>query len=120
VPPAALERLGPPQPLRALYSVIWPTSVLGNCPVFFRKLPLRVLRREHFTLRGVVPNLVLLGRRREKVRAIARVVRSRREIGPQALDFGASDHWPRLKRIVAEFVAQVMRRAPAVASKRAS
>jgi hypothetical protein len=120
VPPAALERLGPPQPLRALYSVIWPTSVLGNCPVFFRKLPLRVLRREHFTLRGMVPNLVLLGRRREKIRAITRVVRSRREIGPQALDFGASDHWPRLKRIVAEFVAQVMRRAPAVASKRAS
>jgi hypothetical protein len=84
VPPSALIRLRPAGPLPALYGALWPTTVLGHCPVFFQRRALRELRRQHWALCGVLPRVLLMGRRGERARAWLRLLRRRDDIRRQA------------------------------------
>jgi hypothetical protein len=83
-----MARLRPAGPLPAVYGAIWPTAVLGHCPTFFWRRPLRALRRQHWALSGVLPRLALMGRRGERARAWVQLVRYRGRIQSEALQLG--------------------------------
>jgi hypothetical protein len=67
VPPAALRRLNPSTAIRVLYGLVWPTSrVMALCGHMRRRA---VQLHAADSMRGTIPNLVLMGRRRDRARA---------------------------------------------------
>ena len=72
VPREALAQLAPTRPVRALYDLIWPVRRIANLEGFNRRRAVQFHPAERW--RGMLPSLVLMGRRRDRARAIARAV----------------------------------------------
>jgi hypothetical protein len=71
-PAPVLARLAPNRPLRALYDLVWPVRRIANLEGFDRRRAVQFHPAERW--RGMLPSLVLMGRRRERARAIARAI----------------------------------------------
>jgi hypothetical protein len=72
VPHSVLARLSPAPPLRALYGRVWPTSRIANLDGHMRRRAVQFHAADSW--RGMLPNLVLMGRRHIRARAILRAV----------------------------------------------
>jgi hypothetical protein len=68
VPPAAMAMLTPPAPVRALYSLLWPPARIAGLKGFSRRRAVQFHAAESW--RGMLPSLLLMGRRRTRMRAI--------------------------------------------------
>jgi hypothetical protein len=70
--PSELRQLRPSLPIRALYSWVWPEQRVMNLTgrPRWRSVQFRVAD----SWRGMIPSLVLMGRRRDRARAVARAV----------------------------------------------
>jgi hypothetical protein len=113
VPHRALAFLGSP-PLRAIWRGLWPMSVLGRPAVFFDRQPYRLLRRHHWAISGPVSSMVLMGRRRERARALGQIVLRRHQIGARAFHHLMPSPTPPagLKAGLRAAYAQMIARAP--------
>lgn len=73
VPAAALARLRPSPGVRMLYRLVWPPAGIAGLRGHMRRRAVQFHVAD--SLRGMVPSLVLLGRRRERARATVRALR---------------------------------------------
>jgi len=67
-----LAELRPSWPVRALYGLVWPTSGIANLQGQMRRRAIQFSPGE--SLRGMLPGLVLMGRRRDRAHAALRAV----------------------------------------------
>ena len=72
VPGPELARLAPAPPLRVLYDLVWPLRRIADLEGFMRRQAVQFHPAERWG--GMLPSLVLMGRRRERARAIVRAV----------------------------------------------
>jgi hypothetical protein len=72
VPPGPLRSLAPSLPVRALYRLVWPPSGVANLHGHMRRRAVQFLAADSW--RGMVPNLVLMGRRGARLRAMLSAV----------------------------------------------
>jgi hypothetical protein len=72
VPPEPLKRLAPSLPVRQLYRLVWPPDGVANLHGHMRRRAVQFLAADSW--RGMLPNLVLMGRRRARLRAIVSAV----------------------------------------------
>ena len=63
-----LAALQPAAPVRALYRLMWPPGAIADLGGFMRRRAVQFHAAESW--RGMLPSLVLLGRRRDRVRAL--------------------------------------------------
>jgi hypothetical protein len=70
VPESILKRLRPSMPVRILYDQIWPLTRIANLNGFMRRRAVQLHAAESW--RGVLPSLILMGRRRERSRVMVR------------------------------------------------
>jgi hypothetical protein len=68
VPRAQLERLRPGPLLRSLYHLVWPVARIADLDGYMRRRGVQFHAAESW--RGMLPSLVLMGRRRTRARAI--------------------------------------------------
>ena len=68
VPQAAMAMLTPPSPVRALYSLLWPPGRIAGLKGFSRRRAVQFHAAESW--RGMLPSLLLMGRRGTRLRAI--------------------------------------------------
>ena len=72
VPAGPLRALSPTLPVRLLYRLVWPPTGVANLHGHMRRRAVQFLAADSW--RGMLPNLVLMGRRRARLRAIASAV----------------------------------------------
>ncbi|MCC7369040.1 MAG: nucleotidyltransferase family protein [Chloroflexi bacterium] len=72
VPPGVLQMLAPTAPVRLLYRQVWPPEGVANLEGHMRRRAVQFLAADSW--RGMLPNLVLMGRRRTRARAILSAV----------------------------------------------
>ena len=72
VPPAQLLRLRPSLPVRQLYRWVWPVERIAALNGFMRRRSVQFHVADSW--RGMLPSLVLMGRRADRVRATAQAV----------------------------------------------
>ena len=72
VPPAPLRTLAPSLPVRLLYRLVWPPSGVANLHGHMRRRAVQFLAADSW--RGMLPNLVLMGRRGARFRAMLSAV----------------------------------------------
>lgn len=72
VPPAPLRALAPILPVRLLYRLVWPPSGVANLHGHMRRRAVQFLAADSW--RGMLPNLVLMGRRGARFRAMVSAV----------------------------------------------
>jgi hypothetical protein len=72
VPRRPLARLRPNPLVRALYGLVWPSSRIADLHGHMRRRAVQFHAAESW--RGMLPTLVLMGRRRDRARAIVRSV----------------------------------------------
>jgi hypothetical protein len=72
VPEAPMRALAPILPVRALYRQVWPPAGVANLQGHMRRRAVQFLAADSW--RGMLPNLVLMGRRRARLRAIVSAV----------------------------------------------
>jgi hypothetical protein len=75
VPAAELNALAPSPLVRALYRQVWPPEGVANLQGQMRRRAVQFLAADSW--RGMLPNLVLMGRRGARMRAIVSAVRRR-------------------------------------------
>jgi hypothetical protein len=68
VPAAPLRTLAPSPPVRLLYRLVWPPAGVANLQGHMRRRAVQFLAADSW--RGMVPNLVLMGRRGTRFRAM--------------------------------------------------
>jgi len=68
VPPAILTSLAPSPFVRLLYRQVWPPDGVANLQGHMRRRAVQFLAADSW--RGMLPNLVLMGRRGARARAI--------------------------------------------------
>lgn len=71
-PPAVLKELAPSAPVRLLYRQVWPPDGVANLKGHMRRRAVQFLAADSW--RGMLPNLVLMGRRGARARAIVSAV----------------------------------------------
>jgi hypothetical protein len=72
VPAAPLRSLAPSPPVRLLYRLVWPPSGVANLHGHMRRRAVQFLAADSW--RGMLPNLVLMGRRGARFRAMLSAV----------------------------------------------
>jgi hypothetical protein len=72
VPSGPLRSLAPSPPVRVLYRLVWPPSGVANLHGHMRRRAVQFLAADSW--RGMVPNLVLMGRRGTRLRAMLSAV----------------------------------------------
>jgi hypothetical protein len=72
VPPAWLRQTRPAAPLRLIYRCVWPTTRIAGLDGHMRRRAIQFHVADSW--RGMLPSLVLMGRRRTRARAIVRAV----------------------------------------------
>jgi hypothetical protein len=72
VPPGPLKALAPSPPVRLLYRLVWPPGGVANLQGHMRRRAVQFLAADSW--RGMVPNLVLMGRRGARFRAMVSAV----------------------------------------------
>lgn len=72
VPPAVLRLLAPSLPVRLLYRQVWPPDGVANLHGHMRRRAVQFLAADSW--RGMLPNLVLMGRRGARFRAMVSAV----------------------------------------------
>jgi len=72
VPPAALRSLAPSVPVQLLYRLVWPPDGVANLHGHMRRRAVQFLAADSW--RGMVPNLVLMGRRGARLRAMVSAI----------------------------------------------
>jgi len=72
VPPVALKLLAPSAPVRLLYRLVWPPDGVANLHGHMRRRAVQFLAADSW--RGMLPNLVLMGRRGARLRATVSAV----------------------------------------------
>jgi hypothetical protein len=75
---AAIARFQPPAPIRLLYRMVWPAGRVGNLSGHMRRRAVQFHAAE--SLRGMLPNVVLMGRRRDRLRAVLSYLQRQRRI----------------------------------------
>ncbi|MCC6180111.1 MAG: nucleotidyltransferase family protein [Chloroflexi bacterium] len=80
VPSTVLDDLCPALPLRTLYRLLWPASRVANLNGHMRRRAVQFYAAESW--RGMIPSLILMGRRRTRAHAIAHVVLCPRSARP--------------------------------------
>jgi hypothetical protein len=75
IPATIVQRLRPALPIRLLYGRIWPATRVASLQGFMRRRAVQFHAAESW--RGMLPSLILMGRRRTRVRAIVRVMKGR-------------------------------------------
>lgn len=73
--PIEVERLAPAPPLRWLYRRVWPLAEIAGRRGRMRRRAVQLHLAESW--RGVLPSLVFMGRRRERLQALGRVLARR-------------------------------------------
>jgi hypothetical protein len=76
VPPGLLVRLQPSFPVRQLYAWVWPVDRIASLNGFMRRRSVQFHVADSW--RGMLPSLVLMGRRADRARATAQVALRRR------------------------------------------
>jgi hypothetical protein len=71
-PPEPMRALAPILPVRLLYRLVWPPDGVANLQGHMRRRAVQFLAADSW--RGMLPNLVLMGRRRARLRAIVSAV----------------------------------------------
>jgi hypothetical protein len=72
VPSGPLRALAPSPPVRLLYRLVWPPAGVANLHGHMRRRAVQFLAADSW--RGMLPNLVLMGRRGARLRAMASAV----------------------------------------------
>jgi hypothetical protein len=75
IAPALLRRLRPAAPTRLMYRLVWPIARVADLRGHMRRRAVQFHAAESW--RGVLPSLVLMGRRRERLRATFHVLMHR-------------------------------------------
>ncbi|MGE3267406.1 MAG: nucleotidyltransferase family protein [Chloroflexota bacterium] len=75
VPPAPLKALAPSPLVRLLYRQVWPPDGVANLTGHMRRRAVQFLAADSW--RGMIPNLVLMGRRGARARAIVSAILGR-------------------------------------------
>jgi len=84
--PAAAEAMAPAPPIRLLYRRVWPVERIGGLNAGMRRRAVQFHAAESW--RGMLPTLVLMGRRRDRARLLLRSVGRRRSTGTQPSSHG--------------------------------
>ena len=84
--PVSAARIRPSAPLRRLFSILWPEARIAALEGKMRRRAVQLHVADSW--RGVLPSLLLMGRRGERVVIIARSLLGRRPRSPSAHDSG--------------------------------
>lgn len=80
-PSTVAERLAPSLPIRLLYEGVWPRSAVASLEATMHRRAVQFHVAESW--RGMVPTLVLMGRRRDRLRLLIRSLRGSTESQPR-------------------------------------